>query len=267
MADVPALPVTGPTPRLRARVRARVMPWRVIAIGLTALSGLAWLTVLRLDWNPSLALIAAAVATSGTLIPLRARWAQALVRAALWGSFVCGLALSLAGHGRSEMGALLALPSGGALLLLSRLGRRLRGREPMLFVATVLAIADIGAHSMITVFALREVVRDPDLLFFPAIAGANLVGLLLLRWLRTPWPHVVLNALVVMGALLDVADVKGFVNVVVAGCALLQMAAAFMAVRPPPSPATRRAALRWLRALLVLGMLIALAAGGLTALR
>lgn len=267
MADVPALPVTGPTPRLRTRVRGRVMPWRVIAIGLTALSGLAWLAVLRLDWNPALALIAAGVAASGTLVPVRARWAQALVRSALWASFVCGLAVSLSGHGRCEMGPLLALPSGGALLLLSRLGRRLRGREPMLFVATVVAVADIGAHALITVFTLPEVVHDHDLLIFPAIAAANLVGLVLLRTIRTPWPHVVLNALIVAGAALDVAGVKGFVNVAIAACALVQIGAAIMAVRPPPSGAARRYALWCLRALLIAGMLVALVASASAVLR
>ncbi len=260
MADAPTLPVTGPRPRLRARVRARVLPWRIVAMGLTALTGLAWLGVLSLGWNPLLAAIGGAVAASCALIPLRARVAQVAVRAALWASFVSGLTVTLSGA-RVLEGAALALTAGGALLLLSRLGRRLRGRDPMMFLATVLAVADIGAHGLITGFVLPQALHDADLWFFPAIAAANLVGLACLRVGRTAVPHVVLNALVLVGAIVDVGGVKGPVDVAIGVVALLQIVAAILALRPPPSPAARRAALRWLRAGIGVGMMVALVVG------
>jgi len=229
-------------------------------MGLAALTGVAWFAVLELDWSPWLALIGAAVASCSVLVPLRGLVPQVIARAALWASFVVGLCAASAGW-NGGAGALLALPAGGALLVVSRVGRRLGGREPMMFYATVLAVADIGAHGLIAIFTLPEASSHGGLLFFPAIAIANLIGLACLRLARTPLPHVVLNALVVAGAVSDVAGVKGTVDVAIGVVALLQIVAAILAVGPAPSPAARQAALRWLRASIVVGMGIALVLG------
>lgn len=260
MSDAPSLPVAALRTPARRRLRARVLPARRLAAGLFVACGAAWLTVLSLDWQPLLALIALGVAACGPLVLRRERWAQVTARAVLWATFVSGVGVGVSGNHLAERSPLLVLPAGAALLLLSQLGRRVRGAQPMLFVASVLAVADIGFHSLFTIFALKDILRDQDLLFFPAVAVANLIGIACLRRFGTPWPHVVLNLLVAAGALADLAGVKEFLNFMLAGLALLQVGAALLAVRPPPSASVRRGGATALRALIALAMLASLAA-------
>lgn len=254
MSSAPTLPVAAMRVRARSRLRARLLPARRVAAGLFVVCGAAWLSVLSLDWQPALALIALLVAAAGALVPRRARWAQAAARAVLWATFVSGLAVGFSGNSLASRGALLVLPAGAALLLLSQLGRRLRGQAPMMFVATVLALADIGFHSLFTVFAFTEILREPGLAFFPAVALANVLGLWALRRWRTPWPHAGLNLLVAGGALMDVAGVKEFLNLTLAAVAMVQVGAALLATRAPPSPQARRRATVALRAVIALAM-------------
>ncbi len=247
----------------RARLR-RFRRAQTIGVALlTVLAGLAWSQLVRIDWNEGLVVVPILVACSGGAVFVRRVWGAVVVRASLWASFVCGVAIATgAGNDLGMKGLVVAWPAGLGLLCLGRFSRSLGGARPLLVALTALALADAAMHAIASAFivvdSLRDGLRDDGpLIVFTFTAIANAIGLACILRLRVVWPHVLGNVVVIGLAVADVIGAKPFVNVVIGGAALLQIVLAVLLKAPPAPRHVRKNAERALRVAIVLALVAA----------
>jgi hypothetical protein len=235
---------------------------------LTVLTGIAWSQLARIDWNAGLVVVPVVVACTAGAVFVRRMWAAVIVRAALWGSFVCGVAVGIgAGNDLGGRGLFVAVPAGLGLLCLGRFSRSLGRARPLLIALAALALADATMHALASTFILVDNLGDGTAATWPSgfhdegpfivftfTALANAVGLACILRFRAVWPHVLGNVVVIGLAAADVIGAKPFVNVVIGGAALLQIALAILLKAPPAPRHVRRNAERALRVAIVLAL-------------
>ena len=222
---------------------------------LVVVTGIAWTQILNLQWNAGLLVVPAVIIGSGAFVFVHKPWAGIVVRAALWGSLLCG-AVVAAHPVHDEPGLLVAWPAGFGLLCLGRFARSVGRARPLLVALVVLGVSDVVTHGSVALFiAFGSGTREGVLVLFAFAALANIVGLLaIVRW-RLIWPHVLANAAILVAAVCHVVDVKPLILGVMGAAASAQIVLALLQLLPRASPRTRRISEWCMRVALVAGLL------------